>query len=151
LVAGFALAADPSGELVAADEAKKRADFHSKRQQRLEQALLDPSCEAEGRGPAAGTLVNSPHEYGPASAAVLPRLVDERRPQSAQVLARLHRRLLLCQVDEQASGPLVRDVLVPAYLALLNPAPAPMATAAAAKTDKGKSRDKPKDADKDKE
>src|SRR5215471_14572502 len=59
LVAAFALAADPSGELVAADEAKKRADFHLQRQQRLEKALLDPSCDAECRGLAAETLLNS--------------------------------------------------------------------------------------------
>src|SRR5262249_21660441 len=144
MVAAFVLAADPSGELLTADQATKRAAFHATRQKRLEQEVLDPSCDADCRGLRAEWLLNGLPEYGAAYASVLRLLLEQHGPESAQVLSRLHRRLLLCQIEPKAGEHLVRDVLVPAYAELTR---ASAVTPAAQKPSKEKSKDKGKEKD----
>src|SRR5262249_48237465 len=117
----FVLAADPSGELVGAEEAQKRAKFHEMRQQRLEKMLLDNSCDAECRGAAAEILLNGLPEFGGAYARVPRAPRAQRGAGSGAVHARLHRRLLLCQLDAPAGEKLLTDVLLPSYADLAAP------------------------------
>jgi hypothetical protein len=117
LVAAFALAGDATGGQSTSDQTGARAKFHLERQQRLEKLLVEPACDFECRGQAVELLLNGLPEYGAAYAAVLRRVLSVRGPELEQVVTRLHARLLWCQVDKAAVDRLVRDVLVPLYLA----------------------------------
>jgi hypothetical protein len=148
IVAAFVLAADPSGEgFMSSDAASTRIKFHQVRKQRLEQLLLDSACDAECRGVAAEMLLNGLPEYGAAYSDVLRRLL-EGKVDSSQVVARLHRRLLWCQLAPEASARLLRDVLVPVWTELAHRDAVPSAGGA---KEKSRGRDKEKEKEKEKQ
>jgi hypothetical protein len=118
LISAFVLSADPSNEFLSAEVAAGRKAFHDERQQRLAKELLAPTCDPECRGQAAELLLNGLNEYGSAYASVLKQLMEHRSSDQAQVIARIHRRLLWCQVDPADNDRLIREVLIPAYTEL---------------------------------
>ena len=117
IVASFALAADPAGEAFAtADHKTERDKFHAVRQKRMSDLLLsDAGCDVECRGIAAEMLLNGLEEYGQAYTSLLAQMLERSGPEYTQVVQRLHRRLLWCQLSRGASDRMLRDVLVPAW------------------------------------
>jgi len=116
IVAAFALAADPAGEAFAtSDHSSERAKFHELRQKRMHDLVFDASCDAECKGLAAEMLLNGIEEYGQAYASLLTQLLERSGTEFTQVMQRLQRRLLWCQLSRGAADHTLRDVLVPAW------------------------------------
>ena len=116
IVAAFALAADPAGEAFAtADHSSERAKFHELRQKRMHDIVFDASCDAECKGLAAEMLLNGLEEYGHAYASLLTQLIERNGSEYSQVLQRVQRRLLWCQLSRGSTDHVLRDVLVPAW------------------------------------
>lgn len=116
IVAAFALAADPAGEAFATnDHSGERAKFHELRQKRMHDLVFDPTCDVECKGLAAEMLLNGLEEYGQAYASLLAQMIERNGPEFTQVMQRVHRRLLWCQLSHGAADHVLRDVLVPAW------------------------------------
>jgi hypothetical protein len=117
IVSAFALAADPAGEAFATgDHSSERAKFHALRQKRMSDLLLsDAGCDVECKGIAAEMLLNGLEEYGQAYSNMLVQLLERTGTEYTQVVQRLHRRLLWCQLSRGASDRMLRDVLIPAW------------------------------------
>jgi hypothetical protein len=113
LVAALVLMTSRTGELVAASEAAALEKLHAERRAWLANYLLGSTCDAECRGKLADTMLSV---YGEAQGSfddVMRRLLMRPRSEAAPALARLHSRLLWCQVDAGDLA-LFRDrVLVP--------------------------------------
>jgi hypothetical protein len=116
IVAAFALAADPAGEAFATpDHSSERTKFHEVRQKRMHDLVFDASCDVECKGIAAEMLLNGLEEYGGAYASLLSQMLLRAGPEYTQVVQRLNRRLLWCQLSRGAADKMLREVLVPAW------------------------------------
>jgi hypothetical protein len=113
LVAAIVLMTSRTGEMIASAEAAQLEKMHADRRAWLAGYLLGGTCDAECRGKIADTMLSV---YGEAQGAfdeAMKKLLTRPRAESAPALARLHSRLLWCQVDTGDLA-LFRDrVLVP--------------------------------------
>src|SRR5262249_8106100 len=114
LVAALILAAARTGEFVTSAEAGQLEKFHAERRHWLSGYLLSSTCDPECKGKLVDAMLSI---YGEAQGDfddVLRQLLLRPRVEVAAAVARLHQRLLLCQMDEDDLA-LFRDrVLVPA-------------------------------------
>lgn len=119
LVAALVLATSRTGELVTNAEAAELSRFHGERRRWLSQYVLSNACDGECRGRVIDVMLSS---YGEAQGDyddALRRILEGSRLAGGPSVARMHRRLLWCQMDGGDEA-LVRDkVLVPAVADLL--------------------------------
>jgi hypothetical protein len=122
VVAALVLATARTGELVSATEATQVEGFHTQRRKWLISYLIGPTCDADCRGRLVDVMLSS---YGEAQGdydEALKRLILQPRGEAAPTLARLHARLLWCQVDSDDLALFRDQVLVPAVTqALIRP------------------------------
>jgi hypothetical protein len=119
LVAALVLATEHTGEFVSADEANTLEKFHSDRRKWLAGYLFGRTCDAECKGRLVDLMLTV---YGEAQGDyddTLRHLLLRPRAEVGNAIAKLHQRLLWCQVDGDDLD-LFRDkVLVPALNAAL--------------------------------
>ncbi len=127
LVAALVLAPTPPNAFVAASEAAEIERFHKERAQWLHEYFYGPTCGGDCKGKLADVLLTSYAESQGMFDTTLRGLFSRPRSEVAMALARLHARLVLCQVDGSDAVGLRDHVLVPA-------------TVDAAKRDGGKSQ-----------
>jgi len=124
LVAAIVLMTSRTGEMVASSEAAQLDKMHAERRSWLATYLLGPTCDAECRGRIVDAMLSV---YGEAQGSfddAMKRLLTRPRTEAAPALARLHSRLLWCQVDAGDLA-LFRDrVLVPTVSELAKSKPA---------------------------
>ena len=119
LVASLVLAANRTGEFVTADEAKKLELFHDEQTSWLAKYLSGPSCDAECKSRMLDVMASYYDEaHGDYDAAVR-QLLEGSRAQSGNAIARLHARLLWCEIDSSDLNPLRDHVLLPALADVL--------------------------------
>jgi hypothetical protein len=113
LVASVVLGPARPGEFVASTEAAEINKFHDERVRSLLTYLFSPNCSGECRSRVMDLIVTSYAEGQGRFDDALRQLLSKPRAEVASALARLHSRLLLCQVnDDDIAG--IRDrVLVP--------------------------------------
>jgi hypothetical protein len=126
LVAALVLATSRTGEFVTSAEANDLARFHAERRKWLAGYLLGSTCDGECRGKLVDTMLSS---YGEAQGDyddALRRLIEGPRQAAGPAVARLHARLLWCQIDPDDQLMFRDFVLVPALTeALDQPRPDP--------------------------
>jgi hypothetical protein len=120
LVAALVLATEHTGEFVSTDEANTLEKFHSERRKWLAGYLFGRTCDAECKGRLVDLMLTV---YGEAQGDyddTLRRLLLRPRAEVGNAIAKLHQRMLWCQVDGDDLD-LFRDkVLVPALNAALD-------------------------------
>ena len=114
LVGALVLAPDQPNAFVAASEATEIGQFHQKRAQWLRQYLFGQSCTGECKGKLVDIMLTQYTESGGRFDAALRELFARPRGEVAMALARLHNRLLLCQVSPEDGDALRDRVLIPA-------------------------------------
>ena len=124
LVAAIVLATARTGELVGNGESEDLEKFHAERRKWLDDFLLGRSCDPECRGKLLDVMVSVYGESDGDYDETIRRLLLLPRAESGPALAKLHGRLLWCQVDKDDLD-LFRDhVLVPSLAqALAQPKP----------------------------
>jgi hypothetical protein len=116
LLSALVLGPAQPNSFVAASESDEIDAFHKKRTDFVHVYLFGPSCNGDCRGRIAEMMLTSFDEANGAYDAPLRELFSRPRAEVAMALARLHSRLLQCQVGS-ADAIDVRDrVLVPALL-----------------------------------
>ena len=123
LVAALVLATARTGELVTNAEQTELVRFHAERRKWLVSYMFGNSCDAECRGKLVDVMLST---YGEAQGdydEALRKLIQLARAESGPAVARLHARLLWCQVDADDLEEFRDHVLVPSLAAALdNPA-----------------------------
>ena len=123
LVAALVLATARTGELVTNAEQTDLIKFHAERRKWLVSYLFGRSCDSECRGKLVDVMLST---YGEAQGDYdesLKKLLQAARSDSGPAMARLHARLLWCQVDADDLEEFRDRVLVPSLNAALdNPA-----------------------------
>jgi hypothetical protein len=122
LVAALVLATARTGELVSNVEQADLVRFHGERRKWLVGYMFGRSCDPECRGKLVDVMLST---YGEAQGdydEALRKLVQLGRGDAGPAMARLHARLLWCQVDGDDLNEFRDRVLVPALtVALANP------------------------------
>lgn len=114
LVAALVLATARTGELVTNVEQAALVKFHTERRKWLVSYMFGRTCDPECRGKLVDVMLST---YGEAQGDYdepLRRLVQSPRSESGPAMARLHARLLWCQVDADDLQEFRDRVLVPA-------------------------------------
>lgn len=123
LVAALVLATARTGELVTNAEQADLVKFHADRRKWLVSYMFGRSCDSECRGKLLDVMLST---YGEAQGDYdepLRKLLRAPRSESGPAMARLHARLLWCQVDADDLNEFRDRVLVPSLTAALaNPA-----------------------------
>jgi hypothetical protein len=113
LVGALVLATARTGEFVTADEAQERERFHADRRKWLAGYLFGPTCDGECKGKLVELMLSV---YGEAQGDyddALKKLLLRPRVEVGPAMARLHGRLLWCQVDADDLSEFRDRVLVP--------------------------------------
>ncbi len=119
LVAALVLATARTGELVANAEQADLVRFHAERRKWLVSYMFGKTCDSECRGKLIDVMLST---YGEAQGdydEALRRLVQLPRSESGPAMARLHARLLWCQVDGDDLMEFRDRVLVPSLATAL--------------------------------
>ncbi|MES1172298.1 MAG: hypothetical protein ABUL77_03585 [Bacteroidota bacterium] len=119
LVAALVLATARTGELVTTAEEASLVRFHTARRKWLVSYVFGRTCDAECRGKLVEVMLST---YGEAQGDYdepLRKLVRLPRGEAGPAMARLHARLLWCQVDADDLEEFRDRVLVPALAAAL--------------------------------
>lgn len=119
LIAALVLATARTGELVSTTEQAELVRFHAERRKWLVSYMFGRTCDSECRGKLVDVMLST---YGEAQGdydEALRKLVQLGRPESGPAMARLHARLLWCQVDGDDLQEFRDRVLVPAMTAAL--------------------------------
>ncbi|MEO8213142.1 MAG: hypothetical protein ABI560_08115 [Myxococcales bacterium] len=123
LVAALVLATARTGELVTNAEQSELVKFHAERRKWLVSYMFGRTCDTECRGKLLDVMLST---YGEAQGDYdesLKKLLQAPRSDSGPAMARLHARLLWCQVDSDDLQEFRDRVLVPSLMAALsNPA-----------------------------
>lgn len=119
LVASLVLAAAHTGEFVSEDEEKTLVKFHAAQTRWLTDYLGSKACDAGCKGRLLDVMVSHYEEAQGDFDVALRHLLESPRAVSGPAIARLHSRLLWCQVDDSDLVPLRDHVLVPAAQELL--------------------------------
>lgn len=114
LVASLVLAAARTGEFVTVEEAKKLEQFHGDHRKWLTQYLMGPTCDGECKAKLLDVMVSAYAEAQGDYDVPLKTLLERPHIESGAAVARLHGRLLWCQVATEDLAPLRDHVLVPA-------------------------------------
>jgi hypothetical protein len=117
LVASLALAPDQINAFVPASEATQVEAFHAEHAEFLRSYLFGKSCNGECKGKLVDIMLTSYDEASGRYDKALRELFSHPRGEVAMGLARLHSRLLLCQVDAPDVIALRDQVLVPSLVA----------------------------------
>ncbi|HEY0989249.1 MAG TPA: hypothetical protein VGD80_19405 [Kofleriaceae bacterium] len=131
LVSALVLAAARTGELATEDENKVLDRFHDEQTRWLSDYLMSKACDAECKGRIVEVMVSHYEESQGDYDLALRKLLESPRSQSGSAVARLHARLLWCQIGEVDEIELRDHVLVPAIVDLLK-SPTPDADASVA-------------------
>jgi hypothetical protein len=121
LVVSMIVASARTGEFVTDDEAKALDALHATHTKWLGDYLMSKSCDTECKGRLIEVMVSHYAESQGDFDAVLRTLLESPHAQASIAVARLHTRLLWCQVDDSDLAPLRDHVLVPAAQTLLQP------------------------------
>jgi len=126
LVAAIVLATARTGEMMGQAESTDLEAFHAQRRKWLGEFILGPACDPERRGKLLDVMLSVYGESDGDYDETVRRLLLMPRAESGPALAKLHGRLLWCQVDKDDLD-LFRDhVLVPTVTqALAQPKPDP--------------------------
>jgi len=116
LVGALVLAPNQPNAFVAASEAAEINKFHQKRADWLQQYLFGQSCTGECKGKIVDIMLTQYTESAGRFDRPLRELFAHPRGEVAMALARLHNRLLLCQVSHEDGDALRDRVLIPALL-----------------------------------
>jgi hypothetical protein len=119
LVAALVLAAARTGEFVTADEASTLERFHADHRQWLTRYLLGATCDATCKGKLIEVMLTYYAEARGDYDTPVRTLLERPRNESGEAMARLHTRLLWCQVDDDDLAQLRDRVLVPALAELV--------------------------------
>ncbi|HEY2743775.1 MAG TPA: hypothetical protein VGL86_04100, partial [Polyangia bacterium] len=119
VVSSLVLAAARTGEFVTTDEAKKLDEFHDAHAQWMSKYIMGSTCDAECKGKILEVMVAHYQESQGDYDAAVKTLLESPHVQSGNAVARLHTRLLWCQVDPTDYTPLRDKVLVPATVEML--------------------------------
>jgi hypothetical protein len=114
VVAALVLATAHTGEFVTTEEATTLERFHQERRKWLASYLFGRSCDGECKGRLLDVMVSV---YGEAQGdydETLRNLLMRPRAEVSAAIARLHQRLLWCQIDADDRDLLRDKVLVPA-------------------------------------
>ncbi|HVZ37170.1 MAG TPA: hypothetical protein VG963_32330 [Polyangiaceae bacterium] len=114
LIGSLVLAADQPNAFVAASEAEQIEQFHAKHADFLREYLFGRSCGGDCKGKLVDIMLTSFAEAQGRYDAALRELFTHPRGEVAIGLARLHSRLLQCQVNDLDAAALRDEVLVPA-------------------------------------
>jgi hypothetical protein len=114
LVGSLVLAAARTGELATDDDVKSLEQFHATQTKWLSEYLVSKSCDAECKGHVIDVMVTRFSESQGDFDTAMRKLIESPRAQSAVAIARLHERLLWCQVEDHDLSALRDHVLVPA-------------------------------------
>jgi hypothetical protein len=116
LVSALVLAPNQPNAFVANSEAAEVERFHKKRSDWLQQYLFGPSCIGECKGKIVDIMLTQYVESQGRFDAALRELFARPRGEVAMALARLHSRLLQCQVSTEDGNALRDRVLIVALL-----------------------------------
>lgn len=116
LVSALVLGPSQPNSFVAASEAGEVDAFHKKRTDYARAYLFSQACNGDCRGRITEIMLTSFDEANGAYDAPLRELFNRPRSEVAMALARLHSRLLQCQVDAVDGNELRDRVLVPALV-----------------------------------
>jgi hypothetical protein len=114
LVSALVLAPSQPNSFVASSEAAEIDKFHAQRADWLRSYLFGASCNGECRGKLVDIMLTSYSEAQGRYDAALLELFKRPRSEVAMALARMHARLLQCQIDSDDATVLRDHVLVPA-------------------------------------
>jgi hypothetical protein len=116
LISALVLAPTQPNSFVAASEAGEVKAFHQKRADWVKQYLLANSCNGDCKGRVVEIMLSNFAESQGMYDAALRELFHRPRGEVAMALARLHSRLLQCQVDSRDAVALRDRVLIPALV-----------------------------------
>jgi hypothetical protein len=116
LVGALVLAAARTGELGTDDDTKTLEQFHATQTKWLTDYLSSKTCDGECKGHLLDVMVTRFSESQGDFDAAMRKLIESPPAQSSVAIARLHQRLLWCQVDDTDLAPLRDHVLVPALV-----------------------------------
>jgi len=116
LVSALVLGPSQPNSFVAASEADEVEQFHQKRTSWLRNYLLGSGCSGDCKGRVVEIMLTSFSEAKGHYDEPLRELFHRPRGEVAMALARLHSRLLQCQVEAQDSTELRDRVLIPALV-----------------------------------
>ena len=122
LVAALVLSAARTGEFVTDEEARQLEQFHAEQTKWLADYIASKSCDAECKGRMLEVMVSHYDESQGDFDTAVRHVLESPRQQSGIAIARLHSRLLWCQVDTSDLTPLRDRVLVPATAEILKSA-----------------------------
>jgi hypothetical protein len=114
LVAALILSAARTGEFVTDEEARTLAQFHAEQTRWLADYISNTGCDAECKGRTLEVMVSHYDESQGDFDTAVRHMLESSRQQSGIALARLHSRMLWCQIDNSDLVPLRDRVLVPA-------------------------------------
>jgi hypothetical protein len=114
LVSALVLAPTQPNSFVAASEAAEIDKFHDARADWLRSYLYGASCNGECRGKLVDIMLTAYSEAQGRFDTTLLELFKRPRSEVAMALARMHARLLQCQIDSEDATVLRDHVLVPA-------------------------------------
>jgi hypothetical protein len=116
LVSALVLSPDQPNSFVAASEAAEVTQFHVRRAEWLRQYLFGQSCTGECKGKIVDIMLTQYVESQGRFDAALRELFARPRGEVAMALARLHSRLLQCQVSNEDGQALRDKVLIAALI-----------------------------------
>ncbi len=116
LVSALVLGPSQPNSFVAASEVEEVERFHKKRTDWVQQYLLDNACNGDCKGRIVEMILTSFAEANGNYDAALREMFDRPRGEVGMALARLHSRLLQCQVAGDDAMALRDKVLVPALV-----------------------------------
>jgi hypothetical protein len=116
LISALVLAPNQPNSFVAASEAQEVERFHQQRANWLKQYLFGQSCTGECKGKLVDIMLTQYVEANGRYDAALRELFARPRGEVAMALARLHSRLLQCQVSAEDGNALRDVVLIPALV-----------------------------------
>jgi hypothetical protein len=116
LVAAIVLATSRTGEFVTGDEASQLEKLHAERRKHIAEYLLGPKCDPECKGKLVDVMISLWGEAQGDFDEPLAKLFERPRTESGPALARVHQRLLWCQIDA-GDLDLLRDRVLVARLA----------------------------------
>lgn len=114
LIAALVLASARTGELVSAQEAATLENFHAEHRKWLTKYMFENSCDHECKGKLVDYMLTAYEEAEGDYDLPMRTLIEQSRTKVGAALARLHSRLLWCQVDGQDMEQFRDRVLVPA-------------------------------------
>lgn len=116
LISALVLAPTPPNAFVAASEAEQLSAFHKQRADSLREYLFGKTCNGECKGKLVDIMLTGYAEAEGRYDELMRELFTHPRAEVAMGLARLHSRLLQCQVAPEDATVLRDHVLVPALV-----------------------------------